>query len=356
LPQNLSSERLAAPVNVTWEITDRCNLGCRHCLSADLRRGSGGELDRRRCEALIDELAALQVFQINFGGGEPFLRPDFMDILRYAQTKGIVTCVSTNGTMLTPELVDELVGMELLFLQVSLDGAQAATNDAIRGEGTFERILEGVSLLSRCSFPDLSLNMVVTSVNFEEIGEFHRLAGSFGARTRLSRFRPSGDGSRVWDRYRLSREQLAWLSGFLGENPGILTGDSFFSLTNADRRTQGLRTCGAARMTCAVGPDGSVFPCAFLCDPAFLAGNVVEESLGAIFEHAPIMQTLRDLEVEPCRTCDRFALCNGGCPAVAYFVTDSLGLPDPECLRVALPRAGGALPEHSPAPERAEVA
>ncbi len=366
MPQNLSSERLGAPVNVTWEITDHCNLGCRHCLSADLRRESGGELDRERCETLIDELAALQVFQINFGGGEPFLRPDFMDILRYAQTKGIVTCVSTNGTMLTPELVDELVGMELLFLQVSLDGAQAATNDAIRGEGTFERILEGVSLLSRRSFPDLSLNMVVTSVNFEEIGEFHRLADSFGARTRLSRFRPSGDGSRMWEQYRLSRDQLAWLSGFLGENPGILTGDSFFSLTNADRQTQGLRTCGAARMTCAVGPDGSVFPCAFLCDPAFLAGNVVEESLGAIFENALIMRTLRDLEVEPCQTCDRFSLCNGGCPAVAYFVTDSLGLPDPECLRVAIPGPGIPGPgipapgtpvaEHLSAPERAEVA
>jgi len=335
---SLTGERLRAPVNVTWEITDRCNLGCRHCLSADLRRGSLGELDHRRCEALIDELAAIPVFQINFGGGEPFLRPDFMDILRYAQRKGIVTCVSTNGTLLTPSLVDELAGMELLFLQVSVDGASPATNDAIRGEGTFDRILEGVSLLAERSFPDLSLNMVVTSVNFHEIAEFHQLAASYGARTRLSRFRPSGDGSRMWDEYRLSREQLAWLAHFLGGHPEVLTGDSFFSLTNADRKDQGLRTCGAARMTCAVGPDGSVFPCAFLCEPAFLAGNVTDEPLASIFAHAPIMQVLRGLEVEPCHTCDRFALCNGGCPAVAYFVTESLGLPDPECLRVAIPR------------------
>ncbi|MHB0979906.1 MAG: mycofactocin radical SAM maturase [Thermoleophilia bacterium] len=355
MPHSLSSARLRAPVNVTWEITDRCNLGCRHCLSADLRRGGGAQLERRSCEALIDELAAIQVFQINFGGGEPFLRPDFMDILRYAQSKGIVTCVSTNGTLLTQTLVDELVAMDLLFLQVSLDGAFRQTNDAIRGEGTFERITEGIALLTRRSFPDLSLNMVVTSVNFHEIGDFHRLAAGFGARTRLSRFRPSGDGSRMWEQYRLSREQLAWLSEFLGDHPEILTGDSFFSLTNADRRNQGLRTCGAARMTCAVGPDGSVFPCAFLCGPAFLAGNVLDEPLASIFEHAPIMEVLRGLEVEPCQTCDRFSLCNGGCPAVAYFVTASLGLPDPECLRVAMPEVA-PLTDRPPARAGAEVA
>ena len=117
-------------------------------------------------------------------------------------------------------------------------------------------------------------------------------------------------------------------------------------------------------MTCAVAPDGSVFPCAFLCEPAFLAGNVAQESLASIFEHAPIMGVMRDLEVEPCQTCDRFSLCNGGCPAVAHFVSASLGLPDPECLRVALPRTARRAECGIPAPrsgafpgrDRAEVA
>ena len=337
MPQSLTSTRLRAPVNVTWEITDRCNLRCRHCLSADLRRGGGGELDRRSCEALIDELAAIQVFQINFGGGEPFLRDDFMDILRYAQSKGIVTCVSTNGTRLTEDLVDELVDMELLFLQVSLDGAHPETNDAIRGAGTFDRITEG-DLVAHAAF--------VLRPEPQHGGHQRQLPGdrrvpcarrpvrSPHAPLQVPPFR-----RRIEDVGSIppEPEQLAWLSGFLGEHEEILTGDSFFSLTNGSRRRQGLRTCGAARMTCAVGPDGSVFPCAFLCEPTFLAGNVAQESLASIFEHAPIMGVMRDLEVEPCQTCDRFSLCNGGCPAVAHFVSASLGLPDPECLRVALP-------------------
>ena len=140
----------------------------------------------------------------------------------------------------------------------------------------------------------------------------------------------------MWERYRLSRAQLSWLSDYLGRHDEILTGDSFFALTAGARTGRGLRTCGAARMTCAVGPDGSVFPCAFLCSHTFLAGNVLEASLASIFEEAPVMRRLRDLDVEPCHACDRFSLCNGGCPAVAHFVTDSLGLPDPECLQVTV--------------------
>jgi MoaA/NifB/PqqE/SkfB family radical SAM enzyme len=135
-----TSSRLYAPVNLTWEITRACNLSCRHCLSADLRRSGTLELDFTQCATLIDELDRLKVFQINFGGGEPFLREDFLSILEYAQGKGIVTCVSTNGTVLNRALVERLKRMNLLSIQVSLDGASEETNDRIRGAtGGFSR-------------------------------------------------------------------------------------------------------------------------------------------------------------------------------------------------------------------------
>jgi mycofactocin radical SAM maturase len=332
---SLSSGRLKAPVNVTWEITEECNLSCRHCLSADLRARRAGELDYGQCLVVIDELAGMEIFQINFGGGEPFLRHDFLEILRYAQGKGITTCVSTNGTLVTDMLVEELLAMEGLYLQVSLDGAYPETNDAIRGAGTFARIVAGIEKLTDHRFPDFSLNMVVTRINFEEIGAFRELAFRYGAKTRLSRFRPSGGGCSMWEDYRLTKAQLTQLSRFLGDHTEILTGDSFFALAPESRRALGLQMCGAAKMTMAIAPDGSVYPCAFLCDPAFLAGDATRESIASIFRDSPVFERLRELEVESCRLCDRFSLCHGGCPAVAYFLTDSLGLPDPECLRAA---------------------
>jgi mycofactocin radical SAM maturase len=345
--ERLSSTPLRAPVNVTWEITEACNLDCAHCLSAELRAEQRGELGLDQCRALIDELARLQVFQVNFGGGEPFLRADFLEILRYAHDLGITTCVSTNGTLLDDALIDALLDIGAahpaapVYLQVSLDGARAETNDAIRGRGTFERIVAGIELLARRGYPDFSLNMVVTRPNATEVGDFDRLARSYGAKTRLSRFRPSGGGCHTWEDYRLKREQLADLSAFLGDHPEILTGDSFFALTPDSRRNLGLNMCGAAKMTCAVAPDGSVYPCAFLADDAFLAGNVTAQPLGDVFRTSPVFERFRDLEVKACRGCDRFSICHGGCPAVGYFLTESMGLPDPECLRAVETGAGG---------------
>ena len=81
---------LRAPVNVTWEISLGCNLQCVHCLS-DAGQASEDELSREECLNLIDQLVAIKVFQVNIGGGEPFIRPDFLDLMTYSHEKGMVT-------------------------------------------------------------------------------------------------------------------------------------------------------------------------------------------------------------------------------------------------------------------------
>jgi mycofactocin radical SAM maturase len=323
---------LNAPVNLTWEIASACNLSCRHCLSEDLRNNGPQELDFRQCTALIDELAALNVFQINFGGGEPFLREDFLAILEYAHGKGIVTCVSTNGTVFDHALADKLKRMDLLYVQVSLDGATAETNDRIRGKGSYKRILRGIELLASCKFGRFSINMVVTSQNFPEIPLLDKLAREYGARTRLSRFRPAGGGKESWDLFHLRRDQLRELSIFLSRHADILTADSFFAIASRDRRHLGLNMCGAARMTCSVSPDGSVYPCPFLQDGVFYGGNVTLEPLASIWRESRAFHTIRNIHIRSCESCSRFDVCHGGCPAVAYFLTRSLHHPDPECM------------------------
>jgi len=325
-------EFLKAPVNVTWEITDRCNLECLHCLSADIMAKGNGELNFEQCARFIDELDRMEVFQINFGGGEPFLRNDFLDILHYAHSKGITTCVSTNGTMLNRTLVMKLKEMDLLYLQVSLDGATRETNDRIRGAGSYDLIMFGVELLARYQIPNFSINTVVTRINFREIKELYELAHQYGAKTRLSRFRPSGSGRRAWELLHLDRHQLLELSLFLNSHKDVLTGDSFFSIASEARRNLGLNMCGAAKMTLSITPDGSIYPCAFLQDEKFLAGNVTADALGSIWHTSPVFQSMRSIAIESCRRCARFSLCHGGCPAVAYFLTNSLHYHDPECL------------------------
>ncbi len=321
---------LSAPVNVTWEITHECNLKCIHCLSAS-SPDSIGELSFEECKDIVDQLAALKVFEINFGGGEPLLKDYFLPLLRYIHEKGIVTCVSTNGTALTDEAVPCFTGRPLVNVQVSLDGATPEVNDAIRGEGTFRKIISGIELLSGKNIP-LSINTVVTSLNYTQLNELKALAISYGARLRVSRLRPSGRARESWEKLKLNSNQLRELSDWLSRDPSILTGDSFFSISPDGRRQLGLEMCGAAKMTACIDPLGNVFPCAFLQAAEFCGGNLGEETFKDIWDSAPSFQRFRRLEPSSCRTCPRFEKCRGGCPAVAYFLSRDLDSPDPECM------------------------
>jgi mycofactocin radical SAM maturase len=321
---------LSAPVNLTWEITHRCNLKCIHCLS-DSSDESPGELDLDECRAIADQLAALKVFEINFGGGEPLLKDSFLPLLRYIHEKGIVTCISTNGTVLTDEAVALFTGNPLVNVQVSLDGATPEVNDRIRGQGTFYRIIKGLERLAGKDIP-LSINTVVTSLNFGQLSRLKALAGSYGARLRVSRFRPSGRARESWEALRLNPAQLRELSDWLGDDPSILTGDSFFSISQDGRRQLGLDMCGAAKMTACIDPCGDVFPCAFMQERQFCGGSLRDTSFKDIWDNSAVFNYFRRLEPESCRKCPRFDKCRGGCPAVAYFVSRDLNSADPECL------------------------
>src|SRR5512143_414695 len=111
----MAKRGLRAPVNVTWEITLKCNLHCAHCLS-DAGKALEDELSTEECRGLIDQWAALKVFQVNIGGGEPFAREDFFDLLQHAHGKGLVTCVSTNSLLVDRNLARRLAHLKMLYL------------------------------------------------------------------------------------------------------------------------------------------------------------------------------------------------------------------------------------------------
>ena len=106
----------------------------------------------------------------------------------------------------------------------------------------------------------LSINSVVTSLNFEQLGQLKELAQSLGARLRVSRFRPSGRAKDAWEKLRLNSSQYRELSDWLSQDHSILTGDSFFPITREDRRNLGLNMCGACKLTCCIDPHGQFTP------------------------------------------------------------------------------------------------
>ncbi|NQU64130.1 MAG: mycofactocin radical SAM maturase [SAR324 cluster bacterium] len=327
---NMARNGLRAPVNVTWEITFKCSLRCKHCLS-DSGRANVDELNTEECKRVIDQFSMLKVFQVNIGGGEPFSRSDFLELLDYAHAKGVVTCVSTNGMLIDKDLAKHLSRLKNLYLQLSLDGATVEVNDPIRGTGSHKRILEAADCLSQNSVP-FSINTVLTRRNYPQLDEMRRLSKGYGAELRVSRFRPSGRAQQSYQDLAPSKEQLEAFAEWLVKHDLVRTGDSFFCLTSENRRRKGLDMCGASKMTCCISPLGDVYPCAFLQEKEFWVGNIRESDFKTLWDDSPVFNGLRNLKIDTCQSCERFEYCRGGCPAVAYHRYQDINLPDPECL------------------------
>ena len=169
------SVRLAHLDQLWFQLTGtHCNLTCHHCfISCSPHNRSFGYLEREAVERALEQSQALGVKEYYFTGGEPFLHRDIVPILETTLRYGPAT-VLTNGTVLRDEGLVRLARAELaspysLEIRVSIDGYDAATNDPIRGEGTFERAMEGVERLLRHGF--LPLVTVARTDDGQDDGE-----------------------------------------------------------------------------------------------------------------------------------------------------------------------------------------
>ncbi|HEX9844782.1 MAG TPA: mycofactocin radical SAM maturase, partial [bacterium] len=352
LTQATRLEGLSAPITVTWEVTNRCNLACTHCLSDSGPWFKGaGELSLAEARGVVDQLAAARVFQIHFGGGEPFVYPGFMELLRYAQSRGFCClCISTNGALLGERRIAELEALGGIYLQLSLDGASAEACDAIRGPGTFRKVLGALERLQGTSIVR-TLNFVYCRNNAHELDAMLALAQRYGATLRVTRLKPSGRGAAVYDALKPTQAQLAHLHGWLQAHEAVLTGDTFFHLNAfGGQPLGGFQFCGAARMTCLIAPNGDVFPCAFTQSDVFRAGNLRRQDFAEIWRDAPVFnRVFRQAPQGACSSCSAVGGCGGGCPAVKHAVAGRLDIPDPDCV-IDTARGLGRLPPADPTP------
>jgi len=353
---------LAAPICLTWELTYACNLACRHCLSSSGRRDPD-ELTPAEARDVVDELAAMQVFYVNVGGGEPMLRPDFFELLAYSVDHGVGVKFSTNGTRLTRARAAQLGALDYVDVQVSVDGATAEVSDAVRGTGSFAAATAAMGHLADAGFGRFKVSVVMTRHNVAQLDALAALADRYGAQLRLTRLRPSGRGADTWDELHPTAVQQRDLYRWLLDRPDVLTGDSFFHLSALGEPLEGLNLCGAGRVVCLIDPLGDVYACPFVIHPDFLAGNVrAPGGFGQVWRDSSLFAELREPQsAGACASCGSYDACRGGCMAAKFFTGLPLAGPDPECVfghgEAALAGAGpGAIPrpgaDHSKAARR----
>lgn len=305
-------------------LTNRCQVGCKHCYARATPKGWGDELTTEEWVAAVDRLVELGVERFVFIGGDPFERGDLFELMAYVtQAKSKRLRVFYN-CHIGAELARKLKGVANghLSLQLSLDGPTPAIHDAIRRNGNFEVSLEGVAHLQAVGLNPM-VNTVVTSLSVEYLTDMAALLSDLGIR-RLHllfphhvgyiRHRPSliPSGEQLAKNLRRLARQAAEVGLFVDN----------FAAWRA-RLSGRFDLCNAGFDLLALGPDGQVYPCPVTVgDPAFSGGSIREEGVEEIWRESAAFRWVRGATVrekEGCAACPIRDRCGGECMVQAYY-------------------------------------
>lgn len=159
---------------VVWNMTKQCNLKCVHCYAHAKSTPLENELTTLEGKALIDDLAAFGAPVILFSGGEPLMRKDLPELAEYAVSKGMRAVISTNGTLITPEIAKTLKEIGLSYVGISLDGMEEI-HDRFRGEkGAFKAAMEGIKNCQNAGIK-VGLRFTMNNINVDDIPSVFKL-------------------------------------------------------------------------------------------------------------------------------------------------------------------------------------
>ena len=350
-------QRYTAPLFPVWNITQACNLSCRHCYQNAHRLPAADELSTDEKLNLIDQMGEEFVPFVAFAGGEPLVAPDLWRVLERCHLRGIHVTLATNGTLLTPEICARLKAAHVKYIEVSLDSIDPAVHDAFRGQakawdrsvqGIRNSVAAGIKTGMACCFTRHTAHRVDDTVQFaidlgcqtfthfnfipvgrgtEIIAEDLTPGQREGLLRRLQELMVEGKITIVSTAPQFGRSCIVY-----GPEEGLFaTGHAG---RGAGKKTMVLSRyiggCGTGRCYCAIQPNGFVTPCVYIS--GIKVGDVRQQSFHDIWNN-PLFDTLADREDrgDHCGVCTYRHYC-GGCRARALAYTGDIQAGDPGCI------------------------
>lgn len=351
------------PFLVSYCITTKCNLGCKHCYGRSSEEAGSDDLSTEEALELIDEVAdwGVGLLIFDYGGplcredfdcGEPLFREDFFEVARYASSKGIRTVMGSNGTMIDRAVARRLLNIGILSVAISIDGADAETHDRFRGrDGALEAALRGSAACKAEGLP-FQFEMVIRKQTLSQVPEMLRLAVESGANAAEFFDLVLVGGAKKERRVQPlnpqeKQEVMEWLAEAQIDCPIVIRVNACpmypLILKQKQIRPRHISTELLARIPyyrggCAAGmpfgyvvvrANGEVNPCVLL--QANL-GNVKENGIRQIWQKSPILAKLRsrDLLVGGCGECNYRDIC-AGCRGRALEEAGDMLASDPGC-------------------------
>jgi radical SAM protein with 4Fe4S-binding SPASM domain len=308
----------SAPLRMDLALTFRCQNNCVHCYAGGPHETP--ELSTVQWKSVIDKLSEIGVFILTFTGGEPTLREDLPELLQYAQNKGMVTGLISNGRKLKDKVyVDVLEKSGLDFVQVTLESHKPQAHDKMTDEkGSWIETVAGIQNAVQSQIY-VSTNTTLSKHNAADfLTTIDYIKGlrvdAFGCNILIY----SGKAPSASEEFALSVEDLNTLLPKIRDKARMV-GLKFLWYTptqycNFDPVQMGLgvKTCTAAMINACVGPNGDVYPCQSYFKSL---GNILTEPWEKIWNN-PLAEKLRKREYveEKCKDCKELQVCGGGCP------------------------------------------
>jgi len=166
---------------IAWEITRKCELTCRHCRASAINKNYDGEFATEEVFKTLDSIASKYPALLILTGGEPMMRKDIREIIRYAASKKLRVVMATCGISLSFELLKSLKSDGLSRISLSLDGSNAKSHDTFRGrDGAFLEIINCAKLAKSADL-EFQINTTITTENIDTIIQINDIANDLGA-------------------------------------------------------------------------------------------------------------------------------------------------------------------------------
>lgn len=329
---------------VMWNITQECNLKCKHCYSVASSGPHPDELTLGEGIRFIDELAELRIPILIFTGGEPLASRNFFPLAYHAKDAGLRTVVSTNGTLITPEIAQKLKDADIRYVGISLDAATPEIHDRFRGiQGAWKMAMDGIRNAMDAGLRT-GIRITIDKNNWNQVPALLDLAVEMGVpRFCLYHLVPTGRGENIAE-LDITKAQRAEVLKHLYDKAielkdrgiEILTTDSPMDgvyilerLKKEDpERLDDVRELLRMSGGCSIGNKvanidylGNVNPCHFV--PHKTVGNIRERPFNEIWNENPCeslceLRRQKELLKGKCGICDYKDVC-GGCRQKAWF-------------------------------------
>jgi radical SAM protein with 4Fe4S-binding SPASM domain len=324
-----SASEKYVPLVVSWNVTLKCNLKCAHCYINASEKKLRDELSTDAAKMLIHQIAEVSRPLLILSGGEPLLREDIYEIIRYGADRGLRMGMGSNGMLIDDEVTRRLENAGMETVAISLDSSVPERHDKFRGvKGCWEHAIDAIKSLKKSSI-QVQVNSTVTKQNYDEVDDIMSLAEDLGVENfHLFFLVPTGRGTDIEDITPRMYEDMitSTLSKItkykLNVKPSCAPQFMRISKEQGVDMSRWVRGCMAGLYYCRIYPSGEITPCPYM--PLKL-GNIRERSFRDIWFNSEVFKALRDFDQlkGKCGLCEYRDVC-GGCRARAYGVTTDL--------------------------------